>query len=62
VRPYGTVRTLITYGARTATTDESSRRHFRRHWTLIVPFAGYLIGTVLDTVKADLERATIAVE
>jgi hypothetical protein len=62
VRPYGTVRTLITYGARTATTDESSRRHFRRHWTLIGPFAGYLIGTVLDTVKADLERATIAVE
>jgi len=29
--------------------------------TLIGPFA-YLIGTVLDTVKADLERATIAVE
>jgi hypothetical protein len=52
----------ITYEARTATTDESSRRRFRRYWTLIGPFAGYLMGTVLDTVTADLERTTIAVE
>jgi len=62
VRPYGTGRTLVTYEARTATTDESSRRRFRRYWTLIGPFAGYLMGTVLDTVEADLERTTIAVE
>jgi hypothetical protein len=62
VRPYGTDRSLVTYEARTATTDEASRRRFRRYWTLIGPFAGYLMGRVLETVRADLEGHTIEVE
>jgi len=62
VRPYGSDRTLVTYEARTATTDEQSRRRFRRYWTIIGPFAGYLMGRVLRTVRADLERRTLAVE
>lgn len=56
VRPYGSGRSLVTYEARTATTDDASRRRFRRYWTLIGPFAGYLMGRVLDEVRNDLER------
>jgi len=62
VRPYDTDRTLITHEARSATVDKSSRRCFRRYWALTGPFAGCLMGTVLDTVTADHERTTIAVE
>lgn len=39
-----------------------TRRSTSRYWTLIGPFAGYLLGTVLDTVTADLERTMIAVK
>jgi hypothetical protein len=56
VRPYGTDRTLVTYEARTATTDGASRRRFRRYWTLVGPFAGYLMGRVLETARTEVER------
>lgn len=56
VRPYGTDRTLVTCEARTATTDEASRRRFRRYWTLVGPFAGYLMGRVLETARTEVER------
>ena len=62
VRPYGSGRSLVTYEARTAMTDDSSRRRFRRYWTLIGPFAGYLMGRVLEEVRNDLERRGAAVE
>lgn len=57
VRPYGEGRTLLSYEARTATTDAGSRRRFRRYWRLIAPFAGYLMGKALERMAADAERA-----
>ena len=55
VRPYGRGRTLVTYEARTATTDEESRRRFRRYWRLVGPFAGYLMAKALERIAADAE-------
>lgn len=55
VRPYGEGRTLLTYEARTVTTDPASRRRFRRYWRLIGPFAGYLMGKALERIAADAE-------
>ncbi|MFC4247270.1 hypothetical protein ACFOZ7_09715 [Natribaculum luteum] len=55
VRPYGEGRTLLTYEARTATTDEESRRRFRRYWRLVGPFAGYLMGRATERIAADAE-------
>ncbi|WP_458187726.1 hypothetical protein [Haladaptatus sp. NG-WS-4] len=55
VRPYGANRSLVTYEARTATTDETARTRFRRYWTLIGPFAGYLMGRALARVEATAE-------
>lgn len=55
VRPYGDGRTLLSYEARTTTTDADSRRRFRRYWRLIGPFAGYLMGKALERMAADAE-------
>lgn len=57
VRPYGSDRTLLTFEARTATTDADSRRRFRRYWRLIGPFAGYVMGRALDRIATDAETA-----
>ncbi|MFC4542681.1 hypothetical protein ACFO5R_12190 [Halosolutus amylolyticus] len=56
VRPYGAERTLLTYEARTATTDAASRRKFRRYWRLIGPFAGYLMSRALERMRIDAEE------
>ncbi|WP_265108982.1 hypothetical protein [Halosolutus halophilus] len=56
VRPYGARRTLLTYEARTATTDDESRRRFRRYWRLIGPFAGYLMQRALERMRTDAEE------
>ncbi|MHC3436508.1 hypothetical protein ACYJ1Y_00060 [Natrialbaceae archaeon A-gly3] len=56
VRPYGDGRTLLSYEARTATTDADSRRRFERYWRLIGPFAGYLMGKALERIAADAEK------
>ncbi|KAB1194804.1 hypothetical protein GJR96_05800 [Haloferax sp. MBLA0076] len=61
VRPYGTDRTLLSYEARTATTDPGARRRFRRYWTLIGPFAGYLMQQALGHIKAEAEEYRIPV-
>ncbi|MDS0476723.1 hypothetical protein [Natrinema sp. 1APR25-10V2] len=53
VRPYGDGRTLLTYEARTATTDDRARRNFRRYWRLIGPFAGYLMSKALERIGTD---------
>ena len=55
VRAYGRGRTLVTYEARTATTDDESRRRFRRYWRLVGPFAGYLMAKALERIGADAE-------
>ncbi|WP_211334094.1 SRPBCC family protein [Halopiger aswanensis] len=53
VRPYGEGRTLVSYEARTATTDDRARRRFRRYWRVIGPFAGYLMSRALERIRAD---------
>ncbi|WP_458207939.1 hypothetical protein [Haladaptatus sp. NG-SE-30] len=56
VRQYGATRSLVTYEARTATTDRTARTRFRRYWLFIGPFAGYLMGRALARIKADVEE------
>ncbi|WP_276256167.1 hypothetical protein [Halomontanus rarus] len=58
VRPYGEGRTLLSYEARTATTDDRARRNFRRYWRVIGPFAGYLMSRALERIAADAEART----
>lgn len=55
VRPYGEGRTVLSYEARTATTDHRARRNFRRYWRVIGPFAGYLMARALERIAADAE-------
>ncbi|WP_126664309.1 hypothetical protein [Haloterrigena salifodinae] len=55
VRPYGEGRTLLSYEARTATTDDRARRNFRRYWRVIGPFAGYLMSRALERIESDAE-------
>ena len=57
VRPYGSGRTLVTYEARTATTDAESRRRFRRYWRLVGRGAGFLMARALDRIAADAAAA-----
>jgi hypothetical protein len=58
VRPYGERRTLLSYEARTATTDDRARRNFRRYWRVIGPFASYLMSRALERIAADAEART----
>ncbi|AEH39383.1 hypothetical protein [Halopiger xanaduensis] len=55
IRPYGEDRTLLSYEARTATTDDRAHRNFRRYWRVIGPFAGYLMSRTLKRIAADAE-------
>lgn len=55
VRPYGDGRTLLSYEARTSTTDERSRRRFGRYWLVVGPFAGFLMTRALDRMRRDAE-------
>ncbi|WP_254612612.1 hypothetical protein [Haloterrigena gelatinilytica] len=55
VRPYGDGRMLLSYEARTATTDDRARRNFRRYWRVIGPFAGYLMSQALERIESNAE-------
>lgn len=55
VRPHGEGHTLVSYEARTATTDADAERRFRRYWRLIGPFAGYVMSRALSRIAADAE-------
>ena len=57
IRPYGAGRSLITYEARTAGTDAAATRKFHRYWTIVVPFAGYVMARALATITAVAEAA-----
>ncbi len=54
-RPAGT-GCIVRYEARTATTDASARRTFRRYWRLIAPGVGLVMRRVLRRIKAEAER------
>lgn len=55
VRPYGAARTLLSYETRIVTTDEAARRRFRRYWTVIGSFAGFLMYRALARIRIDAE-------
>jgi hypothetical protein len=57
VRPYGVGRTLLTYGCRTATTDERSRIRFGRYWLVVRPFVRHIMRATLRTIDAHAEGA-----
>ena len=57
VRPYGEQRSLLTYEARTTTTDEEARRRFRRYWLVIGRGAGLMMSRALVAIKAEAERS-----
>ncbi len=51
LREYGETRTLLTYEARTATTDPASQQRFRRYWWLVHVFVGVVMRAALRTAK-----------
>jgi len=53
LRPYGSSRTLVTYEARTATTDAVSGRRFARYWWLVRPFVRVVMQATLRTIRED---------
>jgi hypothetical protein len=56
VEPDGPGGTLLRYEARTATTDESARRAFRRYWRLIHPGVALVMRRALRRIKLEAER------
>ena len=50
-RSYGESRTLLSYEARTAGTDEDSRNKFRRYWWLVEKFVGVVMRAAVNTSK-----------
>ncbi len=55
VREYGSQRSILTYEARTAMTDDESRARFRRYWLVVDPFVGTIMRAVLKTVDEQLQ-------
>lgn len=55
LRPYGADRTLLSYEARTMTTDEDSRRRLARYWMVVEPFVGHIMRATLGTIARDAE-------
>ncbi len=51
MRSYGEGRTLLSYEARTAGTDEESRSRFGRYWWLVRLFVGVVLRAALRTAK-----------
>ncbi|MGB5759662.1 MAG: hypothetical protein WBM50_22295 [Acidimicrobiales bacterium] len=56
VVPYGTGRTLVTYEARTRTTDQRSRRRFGIYWRVVSPFVGVVMRSLLTAVSRRMEE------
>ncbi|MGI6874153.1 hypothetical protein [Amycolatopsis sp. 3B14] len=57
VQPYGPGRSLLTTETRTATTDPLSRNRFARYWTVVGPFAGFIMRRWLRLAKHNAESA-----
>ncbi len=51
VRAYGTDRTLLSYEARTAGTDDAARRKFMRYWWLVRRFVRVVMRAAVVTAK-----------
>ncbi|MGI9612939.1 MAG: hypothetical protein ACR2QO_08530 [Acidimicrobiales bacterium] len=51
VRDYGANRTLLSYEARTACTDDAARRKFLRYWWLVRRFVHFVMRAAVVTVR-----------
>ena len=51
IRSYGAGRTLLSYEARTAGTDDAARRKFLRYWWLVQRFVRVVMRAAVVTVK-----------
>ncbi len=57
VRDYGPDRSLLSYEARTAGTDDAARRKFLRYWWLVRRFVGIVMRAAVVTIKEEAERS-----
>lgn len=57
VQPYGSTRSLLTTETRTATTDPDTRARFAKYWTVVGPFAGFIMRRWLRLAKRNAETA-----
>jgi hypothetical protein len=46
---------VLRYEARTATTDEAARRHFRRYWRVIRPGVALVMRRALGLIREEAE-------
>jgi hypothetical protein len=58
VDPYGKNSSVLTMETRVATTDETSRRRFRRYWLVIGPFSSLIRRMALRQLATELRRST----
>ncbi len=56
LRPYGEARTLVSYEARTATSDPDSARKFARYWRLVRPFVGHIMRAALAALAREAQE------
>lgn len=57
IRAYGTERSLLSYEARTAGTDDAARQKFLRYWWLVRRFVHFVMRAAVVTVKDLAEEA-----
>ena len=60
VTPYGARSCILTQETRVATTDEGSRRRFRRYWLAVGPFIHLVRPAVLRSLTRQLEHGRSA--
>jgi hypothetical protein len=56
VAPYGTRACILTQETRVATTDEESRRRFRRYWVAVGPFIHLIRPAIMRALARKLEH------
>jgi hypothetical protein len=56
VAPYGAHACVLTQETRVATTDEDSRRRFRRYWLAVGPFIHLIRPAVMRALARELKR------
>jgi hypothetical protein len=54
LRPYGSMRTLVSYEARTQALDADSRAHFLRYWRVVRPGVAIVMRAFLSAVAKEV--------
>jgi hypothetical protein len=54
LRPYGSMRTLVSYEARTQALDADSRAHFLRYWRVVRPCVAIVMRAFLQAVAKEV--------